>query len=137
MTPNMLPPTVIAKMIHSGFMPVDSPRIFGPRISPSNCCRQSTMMAKTRALTGCTNSRIRMPGTAPINGPKYGIMFVTPTITLINRVYGSCRIVIRMKHSTPMIAESINFPVTKLLNSRLHSERISWQAGMCFCGRNA
>ena len=31
MTPNMLPPTVIAKMIHSGFMPVESPRIFGPR----------------------------------------------------------------------------------------------------------
>ena len=58
---------VYKRQIHSGFMPVESPRIFGPRISPSNCCRQSTMIAKIRALTGLTNSRIRIPGMAPIN----------------------------------------------------------------------
>ena len=80
-TPKNFPPIVIAKMIHRGFMPVEEPISFGPSTSPSNCCRARIMIVKTNALIGEIHRMMMIPGIAPINGPKYGIIFVTPTIT--------------------------------------------------------
>ena len=37
-TPPKPPPTTMATMTQKLEMPVDLPRIFGPRILPSNCC---------------------------------------------------------------------------------------------------
>ena len=63
-------------------MPVASPRILGPRMLPSNCCRTMTKITKNRHFLGLT-SRIRKAlGTAPMKGPKKGITLVTPTIRL-------------------------------------------------------
>ena len=50
-------------------------------------------------------------GTAPMYGPKNGMTFVTPTITLTNNVYGIFKIDNPKKHSTPIIAESMIFPI--------------------------
>lgn len=52
--------------------PVESPRIFGPKIFPSNCCSTRIKIRKYRHFKGLT-SRIRNAlGMAPINGPKRG-----------------------------------------------------------------
>ena len=59
-----------------------------------------------------------MPGTAPINGPNTGIIFVNPTMKLISTANGSRMISIPMKQITPMISESIILPMMKLLNIR-------------------
>ena len=48
---------------------------------------------------------------APINGPKNGIMLVTPIITEINKVYGILNKENTMKDNTPIIAESIILPL--------------------------
>ena len=37
--PNIAPPTIIAKIIPIGFTPIESPKILGPKIFPSNCCK--------------------------------------------------------------------------------------------------
>ena len=68
--------------------PVVEPRIFGPRMFPSNCCRSRIRTVNCSALTGFTRRRIRTLGTAPINGPKKGITLVQATITLITRAKG-------------------------------------------------
>ena len=44
------------------------------------------------------------PGTAPINGPKYGIMLVIPTIRLMSSEYLSPTIFINIKHNIPIMA---------------------------------
>ena len=50
-------------------------------------------------------------GTAPMYGPKNGMTFVTPTITLTNNIYGIFKIDNPKKHNTPIIAESMIFPI--------------------------
>ena len=55
------------------------PSIFGPMILPSICCRISTIITNLSADTGSIMSRITADGTAPINGPKKGMMLVSPT----------------------------------------------------------
>ena len=50
-------------------------------------------------------------GIAPIYGPKNGITFVTPTITLTSNVYGIFNILSPIKHNIPIITESIIFPM--------------------------
>ena len=63
--------------------------------------------------------RIRNPlGIAPINGPKNGMIFVTPTITAIRCGYGRPRISMAIKHKIPMIAESRIRPLMNPLNMR-------------------
>ena len=136
-TPAMLPPTVMATMIQRGRRPTDCPRIFGPRQRPSNCCKPKIMMMKITALKGLTISIMIAPGTAPIKGPKQGIMFVIPTIRLISRVYGRRRIVMRMKHRIPMIRESMAFPMTKPPKISLHSFMVSTTYGILFWGKKA
>ena len=53
---------------------------------PSICCRMITKMTKIRHLVGSTIRMIKALGTAPISGPKNGMMFVTPTMTLTSSV---------------------------------------------------
>ena len=56
--------------------PVVSPKILGPRILPSNCCRTKMKIANGITFFG-SESRMSTPlGIAPINGPKNGITFV-------------------------------------------------------------
>ena len=69
------------------------------------------------------NTRIAH-GAAPINGPKNGITFVTPMITLISSSYGSLNRCIRIKQRIPMIRESISFPIIKPENAFL----INWNS---------
>ena len=62
--------------------PVELPRIFGPRILPSNCCRSRIQMRKYTHWSGLTKNTRNAAGIAPMNGPKKGITFVTPIMTL-------------------------------------------------------
>lgn len=66
--------------------PVESPSIFGPKILPSNCCNININTIKYKLCIGETIKSKKKLGIAPIKGPKNGITFVTPTITLINIV---------------------------------------------------
>ena len=47
------------------------------------------------------------PITSPTNGPKYGIILVTPTIIANNGVYGAPIIISPKNANTPIMAESI------------------------------
>ena len=53
---------------------------------------------------------MKMLGIAPINGPKYGITLVTPTMKLTSTAYGMLSALHPIKHSTPMMAESRILP---------------------------
>ena len=76
----------MATMTQKLEMPVLSPRIFGPMTLPSNCCSRTIKMMKYRHFSGLT-SRIRNAlGMAPRNGPKKGMILVTPTTTLTSGV---------------------------------------------------
>ena len=55
---------------------------------------------------------------APINGPKNGMMFVTPTTTLMSIAYGMRSAVIPTKHRMPMMRESSSLPLMKPPNTR-------------------
>ena len=46
-------------------------------------------------------------GMAPKNGPKKGIMFVTPIITLTKAAYGVPKMLVPTKQIIPIIKESI------------------------------
>ena len=52
-------------------------------------------------------------GMAPINGPKNGMILVTPTKTLTNRGYGIFKMETPIKQRTPIIRESISLPEIK------------------------
>ena len=68
-------------------------------------------------------------GTAPMNGPKNGMILVTPTITLINTANGSFNNDIPTKHIIPIIIESIILPLMnppKVLLHRLPNSKISF-----------
>ena len=98
-------------MTQKALNPVESPRILGPIILPSNCCKKIINNTKYKHWIGsCNNIRIA-DGIAPINGPKNGITLVTPTITLTKSVYGIFMRDNPMQHITPIIMESIIFPI--------------------------
>ena len=63
-------------------------------------------MIKYRHCIGLTIKISNAQGTAPINGPKNGIMLVTPTMTLISIGYGIFMMLTTTKQRTPMMAES-------------------------------
>ena len=67
-------------------IPVELPRMRGPMMLPSICCRIITKITKIRHLVGFTIRMMNALGIAPISGPKKGMMFVTPTMTLTSRV---------------------------------------------------
>ena len=97
--------------------PVLLPRIFGPRMLPSNCCRTKMKIKNGIQLTGSTKSIKAADGIAPMNGPKYGMIFVTPTITATISGYGIWKINMKTKHIIPTIAESINLAEKKSANT--------------------
>ena len=103
-----------AKIIQIGRRPVLSPKIFGPRIFPSNCCKIITKIKKASPCLGDTDKDItKMLGIAPINGPKYGIIFVRPTNILTITAYDEPILnnFIPKRHIIPMINESIVLPI--------------------------
>ena len=53
---------------------------------PSTCCNINTINKNQRAFSGDTKSIIIKDGTAPINGPKNGIILVIPITTYISKV---------------------------------------------------
>ena len=109
--PINLPATSMANNIQKADMPMESPSILGPIIFPSICCIINTKIKNTKAFVGDTNKIIINDGMAPINGPKNGIMLVTPIITEINKVSGILNKENTMKDNTPIIAESIILPL--------------------------
>ena len=97
--------------------PVESPKIFGPKKFPSTCCSTRIKIKKYTHLIGLAVSIIRAQGIAPMNGPKKGIMLVTPTITLISMVYGILSRFITTKQRIPIMRESKSFPSIKPPNT--------------------
>ena len=73
---------MIENMTQKPLMPIELPRIFGPMMLPSICWRMMMKITKIRHLRGSTSRMIKALGIAPISGPKKGMMFVTPMITL-------------------------------------------------------
>ena len=77
-------------------------------------------------------------GIAPMYGPKTGMTFVTPTIVAMSTGYGRRRMLMPMKHSTPMMSESkilprINPPKMRLArrdSCRMRSARAGFQMAM-------
>ena len=63
---------------------MELPSILGPIKFPSICCIINIININHIALIGETNNIIITEGMAPINGPKKGIIFVTPIITDTN-----------------------------------------------------
>ncbi len=86
--PNSPAPRMMENMTQKPLMPMELPSIFGPMTLPSSCCSTMMKMMNTRHLNGSTSRMISALGTAPMNGPKKGITFVTPTITLTSSAYG-------------------------------------------------
>ena len=119
--PNRPPNSVIAKITQKPDRPVESPRIFGPSTLPSNCCNRNINMTKYRQFSGWVTSTIRINralGIAPRYGPKNGITFVTPTITLTSIAYGVPINVVPIKHNNPIIIESSTLPLMNPINVR-------------------
>ena len=104
---------MIAKITQKDESPVESPRIFGPIMLPSTCCKISIKISRYRPCIGSVIVTIITQGTAPISGPKNGITFVTPTITLTSSVYGIFRIQQPIKQMIPMMIESMILPIIK------------------------
>ena len=63
--------TVIESKTQNGEIPTTSPKIFGPKNKPSNCCKAKT---KTKTAKAWNKSPVikatRTAGNPPINGPK-------------------------------------------------------------------
>ena len=86
--PNKPPNMVMENNTQNPDKPVESPNILGPRKLPSNCCNKKIKIIKYKHCTGLTIKTNNALGIAPKYGPKNGITFVMPTITLINKEYG-------------------------------------------------
>ena len=70
--------------IQNDDIPRDPPSIFGPITLPSSCWMINIIIVNHKALIGLTNRTSIIDGTAPIKGPKNGIIFVTPIINVIS-----------------------------------------------------
>ena len=80
--PNSPAPKMMENMTQKPLMPIELPRIFGPMMLPSICWRITMKITKIRHLSGSTSRMMKALGIAPISGPKNGMTFVTPMITL-------------------------------------------------------
>ena len=114
-TPNSPPPTMTEKIIMMLGKPSCSPIIFGPKKFPSNCCKTIIKMPNHNACQGLLNSKMKMDGTAPMIGPKNGIIFVSPIINAIKYGNSKPRIKHPIKQISPMIMESRDFPATNFV----------------------
>ena len=70
--------------------------------------------AKINACKGEMINKIKIEGTAPMNGPKKGIILVKPIITAISSEYSILNKAIKIKQIIPMINESSSFPSKNL-----------------------
>ena len=116
--PNNPPPIRIENNTQKGGKPIESPRIRGPNMFPSNCCRIITKITNGITALGFARRTSKPLGIAPIIGPKNGITFVTPIITLIRTTNGIFKKVSPIKHNNPIINDRItsyNVCYTKLL----------------------
>ena len=111
----------MANMTHRAGRPTESPRMRGPRMLPSICCRIRMKIPNSTALYGLMISRMKMHGIAPRNGPNTGIIFVKPTTKAISGVYGICMIPQTMPQAMPIISESSALPKMKLFSIRMVS----------------
>ena len=75
-------PKMMENMTQKPLMPTLLPRIFGPRMLPSNCWSRMMNTRKMSAFSGDSIRMMSVPGIMPNSGPKNGITFVTPTMTL-------------------------------------------------------
>ena len=80
--PNRPAPRMMENMTQKPLMPMELPKILGPMILPSTCWRMMMKITKIRHFMGLTINMMMALGTAPMKGPKKGMMLVTPTITL-------------------------------------------------------
>ena len=85
----------------------------------------SITRSSTRLLIGSAISTIKKQGIAPMIGPKNGITFVTPTITLISTAYGRLSIVETINIINPIISESSILPLINCPKILYISERPS------------
>ena len=60
------------------------PKILGPMMLPSICWMMKIISRNTGSFKGLTIRMMTAPGTAPMKGPKMGMMLVTPTMIAIN-----------------------------------------------------
>ena len=109
----------MANSTHSGEMPTDCPSTLGLMRLLSSCWMTTTSTAKTSACSGSTSSRMNRLGIAPMKGPNTGMMLATPTNTLTSSAKSSRRKDIRVKVSTPMMAESMILPMKKAVKFSL------------------
>ena len=109
-TPNKLAPSSTANSTQKAEMPIDRPRILGAMTLLSTCCTTTTRMTNSSACSGLTNSRMITLGTAPIKGPKMGMMLHTPISTAITGAKSMPRIDMTINSTTPTTAESITLP---------------------------
>ena len=66
--PNSPPPTKIANMTQKLARPLVSPRIFGPKILPSNCCKPKIRIMKYSACIGLSSTGYTFPGDTQLPG---------------------------------------------------------------------
>ena len=81
--PNKPPKSRMEKSTQIPDNPVLLPRIFGPMILPSTCCKITIKITNIRQDIGLTVSKMIADGIAPMYGPKNGMIFVKPTMTLM------------------------------------------------------
>ena len=86
MKPKIPPNKRRAKVTQNSEIPVVVPKILGPIMFPSICCNIIIKITNHRHCMGSMSKMKNAQGIAPIKGPKKGIIFVTPTITLIRSV---------------------------------------------------
>ena len=111
--PKSPPLTMMANITQKLASLVVLPRILGPIMFPSICCSTRIIRANFNAATGSIMSRIMPDGMPPINGPKNGMILVTPTTTLTSIGSGSPRTLMAAKQSMPIIMESMILPLIK------------------------
>lgn len=94
-TPNIIPtnpnnpPNInIENSTQKLLIPVLLPISLGPSMLPSNCCMRKMSSKNFIHNDGSIIRSKNAHGIAPMNGPKYGIMLVIPTIIEIIRAYG-------------------------------------------------
>ena len=63
--------------------PVELPKILGPMMLPSTCCKMMMKIMNTTHLPGSVSKSRRALGMAPKKGPNTGMILVMPTIRLM------------------------------------------------------
>ena len=116
--PNRPPNRMMKNSTQNEARPVESPRIFGPRMLPSNCWSTSTNSAKYTLWSGSMIKMRKMHGMAPMNGPKNGMMFVTPMMVEMSAGYGNRNRLQHTRQMMPMMSESSSLPLMKPLMMR-------------------